>query len=267
MPTFTDTFNRTDSTAVGNGWTEVTPADWSIVSNAARVTGSSGFIDSIAYAPSQADMLNGKVRAKFNLASGSIPQVHTRYNSGTGASILAYWISNVLYIGYNNGNPLALSPTASAAASLSAGTDYWIEVEVDGTTHTARLFDSTYTTELFSASGTNANLNIAGATGISNQGTQLDYDEFVSEPTNPVLKFPDEFHNGTHTLASESNINIDVYDTSGNLLFTQTGATNASGVLTADVDDDSLAIGTTYTTIFQTEAYEEVQVTKTAENE
>lgn len=85
---FFDTFNRADGAAVGNGWTEKTPAAFSITNG--RVSGqqtTEAYHDTIVYRPAAEDRRDVEVGLEFvralNGFQTGIPQVHARVQRST----------------------------------------------------------------------------------------------------------------------------------------------------------------------------------------
>jgi hypothetical protein len=263
---FSDDFNRADDADIGNGWTENTPANWAIVSNKARLTpGATFFLSNFLRAPAGGDFRNGTVEAKFTMVASAIPQVHARFQQGDLSSILAYWASGTLYVAYGDGT-ISAATLNSTAIALTNGTDYIIQLICDGTNHTAKILNGTTRAELASTAGTTSNQDVKGESCISGQSADIDYDDFVATPADPVLQLTDVVKNGTHILANETGVSLRVYDdTNFDKQFEQTVTTDASGNLTnTTIEDNSLVAAATYHVLLKTSKYEVAKITTTA---
>jgi hypothetical protein len=83
---FFDGFDRPDSAALGNGWTEKYPAAFAIQNNQVVMidTGTIGYHDAIAYRPPGEDLRDVEVGLEFRVLPGqNFPQVHARIQRNT----------------------------------------------------------------------------------------------------------------------------------------------------------------------------------------
>ena len=81
---FSDDFERTDSSVLGNGWLEKDPAAFFLVNGqAAKQVNSSSYVDNIVYRPAVEDILDMETSLEFNLreAQPGYPQIFARVQS------------------------------------------------------------------------------------------------------------------------------------------------------------------------------------------
>ncbi|MDJ0909434.1 MAG: hypothetical protein QNI99_09575 [Woeseiaceae bacterium] len=83
---FTDTFDRPDGAAVGNGWIEKSPAAFQIDAGAAEKNAvGTAYRDNIVYRPAAENLLDSEASVEFRLTNGSpgYPQIFTRVQTDT----------------------------------------------------------------------------------------------------------------------------------------------------------------------------------------
>lgn len=267
MAKFIDNFNRADSAALGGTWVEEYATSWSIASNKCLHTNQSQFWNySKAYnTDAEATFKDGTVTATFTATAGQYAAVYGRYTPGDTQGLVALLNAGTLYIYYDNGDLFPPS-RGSTACSVTNGTDYKIQLIMNDTDVTAKVLLASNDSEI--ASVNNASLidqNVSGYAGMAGTGATFDFDNFEAGQLVGMLTFSDVFHNGVDILASETDIQAQVYDASGNSILTTTVETDASGILTPTTIEDALIVtGNDYVTIFQTEKYEEVPDKQTA---
>lgn len=263
---FSDDFNRADDANIGNGWIENDPPNWAIVSSKAQLTpGADFFLSNFLRAPTAGDFRNGTVEVKFTMVASAIPQVHARFDQGTLTSMLAYYVGGTLYVAYGNGT-ISTVTLNSTAIALSNGTDYIIQLICDNDNHTAKILNGTTRAELATTTGVSSSQDAKGESCISGQGANIDYDDFVATPADPVLQLTDVVKNGTHILANETGVTLRVYDdTNFDKQFEQTVTTDAAGNLTnTTIEDNSIVDAATYHVTLKTGKYEVAKITTTA---
>lgn len=269
MALYTEDFNGSDQASIADNWTEITPANWERVSNAAENDTVGNYIQNICYSTEADAIYNGTVRAKFTMATSNTPQVHTRYTSGNNRSVLGWVSGGILYASYSNGVLFGLTTISSTSCTLTVGTTYWLEIESDGTSHRATVYDSDGTTVHAQTSwNTNTNQNVSGQPGFSSSGGVQRYDDFESNNIVPGFNFVAPFKNGFMDLGGKSNVPLMIFTESMTLVDTATVdfSADSGGIMTSTIEVDSVAVGSGYHHLFQTEEFEEVMIYKTAES-
>jgi hypothetical protein len=187
---FTDDFNRADSSTVGNGWIEVDPSVWAISGNKLRGVGNGPeSYDQFCFAPASGNVDDGVVSVDFNASvSGAFPQLGFRLTDGaTLTGYTCYVNESNGRFGYgtiNNGTYTELAGNTLGAGVINPGTNYRFTSTLSGASISIQLYDidadvvrSTIndTDSTYSGTGTGVTLNNSGA-------GQVDFDNFSAIP-------------------------------------------------------------------------------------
>ena len=100
---FLDDFNRTDSSALGNGWLEKNPnALFLVGGRAVKQSVFTGYLNNIAYRPASEDLLNVETSVELQLQGTppGYPQIFARVQSAT-AGLQDTLDAYILYVNYN----------------------------------------------------------------------------------------------------------------------------------------------------------------------
>ncbi len=119
---FTDSFNRADSAAIGNGWIEKSPESYTLTNNRVqKIALSSAYLNNAVYRPAAEDLLDveASVELRITAASPGYPQIFTRLQSatvGNSNQLDGY----ILYVNDNNGQAILGRQTGSSFVNTLA---------------------------------------------------------------------------------------------------------------------------------------------------
>ena len=182
---FADTFTRSDSATVGNGWTETDAAGSELLSNKLRITGGGNYSTNFVTAPASGDFTDGIVTVDFNVGSGALPMVLARADTGTLDGYLCYVASgNLLLNKYVTGT---LTELDRDAATVANGTNYRFTFTLSGSSLTCVLRNLDTATDIATVTKVDTTHTGSGSTAVStNTSGTVDYDNFDSTNTATV---------------------------------------------------------------------------------
>jgi hypothetical protein len=142
---FSDDFARTNSSALGNGWSEKYADAFSIENGRARkLANGAGYRDNVAYRPGSEALLDSEVSSEFRVTSTSVgyPQIFARLQSATVTA--PNWLDGyMLYLngggsqailGRQNGNAFVTTlATLNLSAQLNTTDTYRLRLRATGT--------------------------------------------------------------------------------------------------------------------------------------
>lgn len=145
-PNFTDSFDRADSAALGNGWLEKNVDAFGIGGNAVVKGGvGTGYRDNVAYRPAGENLLNVESSVELRLLAGGnpgYPQVLTRIQTATVGNFdtldgYILYVSNSTtqaILGRQQGNQFVIPlATLTLSTALTTGQTYRMRVSASGT--------------------------------------------------------------------------------------------------------------------------------------